>query len=459
MSVTQTRESVARRVEQTTGENAYLCYQCQRCSAGCPMAEHFDLLPSEVLRAIQDGDASVARSRTVWLCASCQTCVTRCPQGIDLPAILDRFRQETLDSPSVPEVARFYKVFMRQVKLLGRVYELGLMGELNLREKQPFRDLPMGLRMIRKGKIRLLPEVVRPPRRVPWVGPAPNRVAYYPGCSLHATGRAYDVSFRAAAGALGVDLVEPKGWTCCGTTPAHGTDAFLAVGLPLRNLALVERMGLDRVVAPCAACYGRFKAALAEYREDGGLAVRVDDWMGYEYRDTVTVANALDLLESRCTDDGFEPRRPLHGLKVACYYGCLLTRPARITGAPDPENPTAMERIVRALGAEPVDWSRKTDCCGGSLSVPQVERAKEMTAQVLADAKARGADVVAVACPLCQVNLDERQPEMAGDLGFTLPVVYVTQLLTLAQGLPLAAAALDQSAVDPRPALARAGHA
>lgn len=459
MNALQTHDALARKVEQSTGENAYLCYQCQRCSAGCPMAEHFDLLPSEVLRAIQEGDTSVARSRTVWLCASCQTCVTRCPQGIDLPTILDRFRQETLDRPSVPEVARFYKAFMRQVKTLGRVYELGLIGELNLRELQPLRDLPMGLRMIRKGKIRFLPEVARPSRRPPWVGTAPNRVAYYPGCSLHATGRAYDRSFRAAAQHLGVELVEPSGWTCCGTTPAHGTDAFLAAALPLRNLALVERMGLDRVVAPCAACYGRFKAALAEYRDDGALAVRVDDWMRYEYRDTVNVESALDLLERRVAGDGFEPRRPLAGLKVACYYGCLLTRPARITGAPDPENPRSMERIVRALGAQPVEWSRKTDCCGGSLSVPQVERAKELTAKVLQDAKARGADLVAVACPLCQVNLDERQPEMASDLGFTIPVVYVTQLLALAAGLPLAAAALELSAVDPKPVLARAGHA
>ena len=440
-----------REVEQATGANAFLCYQCGRCSAGCPMAEHFDLLPSEVLRAIQDGDTSVLQSRTVWLCASCQTCVTRCPQGIDLPSVLDHFRQQTLSSASVPETARFFRVFMRHVKTFGRVYELGLMGELNLREGKPFRDLPLGLRMIRKGKIRLLPEVARPPRRVERVEPAENRLAYYPGCSLHATGLAFDRSFRATAGALGLDLVEPPGWTCCGATPAHGTDAFLAVALPTRNLAVVEQMGLDRVVAPCAACYGRFKAAQHEYRTDGDLALRVDDWLRLPYSDTVRVENALDCLAGRCRDGDLPLERPLAGIRVACYYGCLLTRPADVTGAPDPENPTDMEAIVRALGAEPVEWSRKTDCCGGSLAVPRPERAKELTALILRDAREAGADLVAVACPLCQVNLDERQPEMASDLGFTLPVVYVTQLMAVAMGLPAEAQALELSAVEPAP--------
>ncbi len=445
--------SLAERIERATGENAFLCYQCQRCSAGCPMAEHFDLLPSEVLRAIQEGDESVIRSRTVWLCASCQTCNTRCPQGIDLPAILDHFRQQTLRQAPVPEMARFFRVFMRHVKAFGRVWELGLMGELNLRDGKPLRDLSMGLRMMRKGTIRFLPEFARAPRRVEPVEPAENRVAYYPGCSLHATGIGFDRSFRAAASAVGLELVEIPGWTCCGATPVHGTDPFLAAALPLRNLSVVERMGLDRVVAPCAACYGRFCSALAEYRTDGDLAVRVDDWLGEPFGDRVRVENAVDALAERLSKRREDPERPLMGLKVACYYGCLLTRPDTVTGAADPENPTGMERIVRALGGEPVDWGRKTDCCGGSLAVPRPERAREMTAAVLRDAKASGAEVVAVACPLCHVNLDARQPEMAGGLGFTLPVVYITQLAGFALGLPEEHLGLDLLAVPARPAL------
>ncbi|MDW7708863.1 MAG: heterodisulfide reductase-related iron-sulfur binding cluster [Deferrisomatales bacterium] len=448
----QTSTSLAERVEQATHQNAHLCYQCLRCSAGCPVAEDFDLLPSEVMRAVQEGDESVAGSRTVWLCASCQTCNTRCPQGLDIPGIIDHFRQQTLDRASVPETARFFKAFLRNARIFGRVYEAGLMGELNLRDGHPFRDLGMGLRMIRKGKIRLLPDFARPPRKVSAVSPAPNRVAYYPGCSLHSTGAAFDRSFRAVAGEVGLDVLEMPGWTCCGTTPAHGADPVKAVAMPLQNLAIAEKMGLDRVVAPCAACYGRFQGALRHYRQGGALADRVDAALGSEYGDGVKVLNAVDLLGEVPAESWEEKcKAPLRGLKVACYYGCLLTRPAADTGAPDPEDPQGMERLVRALGGEPLPWSRKTDCCGGSLAISHTGLAKRMTAEILKEAQARGADLIAAACPLCHVNLDERQPEMAADLGFTIPVVYVTQILAVALGLPAEARALDQSAVTPEP--------
>ena len=439
-------------VERATHQNPHLCYQCLRCSSGCPMAEHFDLLPSEVMRAIQEGDESVASSRTVWLCASCQTCNTRCPQALDIPGIIDHFRQQTADNPSVPETARFFKAFLRNARVFGRVYEAGLMGELNLREGKPLRDIGMGLRMIRKGKIRLAPDIARTPREVEAVEPAPNRVAYYPGCSLHSTGAAFDRSFRGVVGALGFELHEIPGWTCCGATPAHGLDPVGAVSMPLRNLATASQMGLERVVAPCAACYGRFQSALQHYREDGDLALRVDDELGRSYPDGVRVLNAVDFLGA-VGSEALEKRvrRPLGGLKVACYYGCLLTRPPSSTGVQECENPTEMDRVVRSLGAEAIDWCRKTDCCGGSLAISHTEIAKRMTAEILKEARERGADMVATACPLCQVNLDERQPEMAADLGFTIPVVYVTQLMAVALGLPEAERALDQSAVAPEP--------
>jgi len=456
MAAQRTDGSLAERVEQATHQNAHLCYQCLRCSAGCPVAEEYDLLPSEVMLAIQNGDESAVESRTVWLCASCQTCNTRCPQGLDIPGVIDHFRQQTLDRASVPETARFFKAFLRNARLFGRVYEAGLMGELNLRDGKPLRDLGMGLRMIRKGKIRLLPDFARNPRRVEAVEPAPNRVAYYPGCSLHSTGAAFDRSFRGVAQALGLEVLEIPGWTCCGTTPVHGADPVQAVSMPLKNLAIAERMGLDRVVAPCAACYGRFQTALRHYRQDGALADRVDGELGRDYGDGVRVLNAVDLL-GEVDLEALENKvtTPLKGLKVACYYGCLLTRPPSDTGAAEPENPQGMERLVRALGGEPLEWSRKTDCCGGSLAISHTDVAKRMTAEILKEAHSRGADVIAAACPLCHVNLDERQPEMEAALGFQLPVVYVTQLLAVAMGLPAEAQALEQAAVAPEPLMGR----
>ena len=451
----EAKATLADQVESATHQNAHLCYQCMRCSSGCPMAEHFDRLPSEVMRAIQDGDESVAASRTVWMCASCQTCNTRCPQGLDIPGIIDHFRQQTIDSASVPETARFFKAFLRNARLFGRMYEAGLMGELNLREGKPFRDLRMGLRMIRKRKIRLAPQFARSPKRVQSVGTAPNRIAYYPGCSLHSTGAAFDRSFRAVAEALGLELREVEGWTCCGATPAHGADAVGAMEMPLRNLATVEQMGLDRMVAPCAACYGRFKSAVRHYREGGDLADRVDDKLGRTYGGGVRVLNALECIREvgiRTLEERVQ--KPLSNTKVACYYGCLLTRPPSDTGAVEAEDPTEMDRVVSALGGEPVEWSRKTDCCGGSLAISHTEIAKQMTAEILKEARERGADLVAVACPLCQINLDERQLEMREALGFTIPVVYVTQLVAAALGLPAEAQALDQSAVEPESLLA-----
>jgi heterodisulfide reductase subunit B len=220
--------------------------------------------------------------------------------------------------------------------------------------------------------------------------------------------------------------------------------------MPIGNLAIAEQMGLDRVVAPCAACYGRFQSALHHYRHDGALADKVDDAVGRRYGDGVRVLNALDCLGELGTDVLRDRvKKSLQGLKVASYYGCLLTRPPDATGSPDAENPTDMDRIVRAVGAQPVEWSRKTDCCGGSLSISHTEIAKRMTAEILKEARERGADLIAVACPLCHVNLDERQPEMAADLGFTIPVVYVTQLAAAALGLSPEAQALDQAAVAP----------
>lgn len=449
MSMPQEKETpFADRVELATRQNAHLCYQCKRCSSGCPVADHFDLLPSDVMLAIQNGDESVMRSRTVWLCASCQTCSTRCPQGLDIPAILDYFRQQTLKNASVPEAARFFATFMRNARFFGRVYEAGLMGELNLREGKPLRDVGMGLGMIRRGKIRLAPSFARPPAKVPRLETAPGAYAYYPGCSLHSTGAAFDRSFKAVAEELGGKMNEIPGWVCCGTTPAHGVDPVAAVAMPLKNLAIAGKMGMKGVVSPCASCYGRFKAAVHHYRHDGNIADKTDEALGEPYADGVEILNALDWLETIDSAAIIQRvQKPLKKLRVACYYGCLLTRPPEMTGAKDVENPMTMERVVRLLGARPVDWNRKTDCCGGSLAVSNTEIAKEMTAAILADAEKADADLIAVACPLCQVNLDERQPEMKEKLGFTIPVVYLTQLMAAAFGLPEKAKSLDQSAI------------
>jgi heterodisulfide reductase subunit B len=166
------------------------------------------------------------------------------------------------------------------------------------------------------------------------------------------------------------------------------------------------------------------------------------------FLDTLLERAGLDAIASRV-------RRPLTGLRLACYYGCLMTRPSRLTGAAHPEYPTGMDELLRALGAEPVDWSAKTECCGGALGVSQMPLALELSRKVIDNAVACGAEAVVTMCPMCHMNLDARQPEMA--LGGAVPILHATQLAVLAFGLGAKAAALDGNVIDPRPLLAGKG--
>ena len=453
--------NLAQVIEQATGSNVHLCYQCVRCSSGCPVAEHMDLLPNQVMRAIQFNDEQVLEAKTPWICAACQTCTTHCPQELDVAGIMDALRIEARRrgiKPPVPEVELFTQIFLRNVGLLGRLYEAGLMAARNVLTLQPLRDIPdLGLQMILKGKIGLLPKFVRPPRQVQRVEPKDNTIAYYPGCSLESTATEYDHTFRAVCEALDVELVEPPGWLCCGSSPAHTTDPVLAGYYAILSLSLVERMGLDQMVAPCLGCFQRFKAGAHEVADDPELAAKVAGKIGYEYQGTVETFHAVDTLLARVGLDGIHARveRPLQGLKVASYYGCATTRPPKYTGSESPENPTSMEEIVQALGAEPVDWSEKTDCCGGSLGLSETSVALELSAKVIEGARAVGADIIINACPLCQVNVESRQVQM--DLGFEMPSLYITQLMALAFGMGESKAELSKNMIDPRPVLGERG--
>ena len=454
-------EVLAEIVEQETGSNIHLCYQCVRCSSGCPVAEHMDLLPHQVMRAIQFNDEQVLEARTPWICAACQTCTTHCPQELDIAGVMDVLRIEARRrgiKPPVREVELFTQVFLRDIGAFGRLYEAGLMVAMNLLTLQPLKDVPdLGVPMILKRKIGLLPKFVRPPRRVRPVEPKENTIAYYPGCSLESTATEYDHTFRAVCEALDLELIEPPGWICCGSSPAHSTDPLLAGYYAILNLSIVERMGLEQLVAPCLGCYQRFRAGAHEVARDPELAAKVADKIGYEYQGTVETVHAVDVLLKRVGIDGIHDRvrKPLEGLKVASYYGCATTRPPKYTGSDSPENPTCMEEIVRALGAEPVDWSYKTDCCGGSLGISQTPLALELSAKIIEDAHASGADIMINACPLCQVNVESRQVQM--DLGFEMPSLYITQLMALAFGLGESKAELNKNMVDPRPVLRERG--
>jgi heterodisulfide reductase subunit B len=460
---TQISTQMAEHIREATGENVYLCYQCVKCTSGCPLGEYFDLSPNQVMRAAQLGmEEALMDSKTPWLCASCQTCTTRCPQGIDIARVMDFLVAEMMArgvKPKVPDVALFNKVFLRDVDILGRSFELGLIAEMNLRTGQPFKDLDLGVNMIKHGKIRFIPEVtLKHKLRLP-EAPAsrpPTEIGYYPGCSLHSIAEEFDRSTRAVIEALGVRPVEPEGWICCGSTPAHRLDHHKATKMPLYSLMLLEQAGLQEVTLPCAACFNRFRAAARDLRLDPKLKDTLEQELGATYHDSVTILSLLELIVDRIglEEVGRQVQRPLEGLKVACYYGCLLTRPPAVTGSTEAEYPMVMDRLMRALGAEPVDWDRKVACCGASLSLPETGIVLKLTGDILANARARGADVVAVACPLCHLNLDGRQTQMPGTE--RMPALYFTQLMAVALGMP-DKAALRRNMIDPRPVLSAHG--
>jgi heterodisulfide reductase subunit B len=274
------------------------------------------------------------------------------------------------------------------------------------------------------------------------------KASYYPGCALHGTALEYDESTRAVAALLDVELVELPDWSCCGASSAHATDEALAIDLPARNLSIAEAQGMDLVV-PCAACYSRLKTAERKTSGDGA-------------RDGgIRVLNPLEFLLAAGLSAKMEGllKRPLTGLKVVCYYGCLLVRPPDVTGTKGYEHPEEMDRLIELTGAEPVPWSYKTDCCGGSLVLTRTDIVMHLAGRLFEKAVEAGAEAIVAACPLCQSNLDSREEEIARRSGsrYGLPVFYFTELIGLAMGHRDADKWLRRHFVDPRKLLASKG--
>ena len=264
------------------------------------------------------------------------------------------------------------------------------------------------------------------------------KYAYYPGCSAESTARDMHQSTLAVAGALGIELVEPKGWTCCGATAGHQTDRVLAASLPAANLAKIKDMGLDCVVN-CAACYNRMSVANHEISTDSEIRKSVSEAIGREYDGSVKIKHFIEVLLGDVGLDKISKliKRPLAGIKVACYYGCLLVRPPKVVKFDDPENPKSLDKLVKTMGGESVDWPYKVECCGGGLSLSRTDVVVNLTDSILGMAKSSGADCIAVSCPMCQINLDLRQQDIKKQSGrdYQMPVIYITQLLGLCLGI------------------------
>lgn len=261
------------------------------------------------------------------------------------------------------------------------------------------------------------------------------KTAYYPGCSLDGTSREFGESLVAVARALGAELHEIDDWNCCGASSAHSVSHELAVALPARNLALAEAQGFEEILAPCAACYNRLAGARQAVTQDDATAAVIRDAIGRPVTARTPVLNVVEFLAR--LEAALAPRiaAPLKNLRVACYYGCLLVRPSHLTAFDDAEQPSKMEAVVKLCGATPVRWNMAVECCGGSFSICRTSSVIRLGRAILDDARRAGAQAIVVACPMCHSNLDFRQAAMRLD-GPPLPIVFLTELVGLAMGLP-----------------------
>jgi heterodisulfide reductase subunit B len=284
--------------------------------------------------------------------------------------------------------------------------------------------------------------------------------SYYPGCSLHASAKEYDESTRGLFKALGIGLKEVPDWLCCGATPAHNVDELLSLSLCAKNLTLADGVEGDLAVA-CAACFSRLKVTQHHLTDNETKRKQVE----YAIDGTVNLHKPIKhLLEILAKDFGLERlagavQKPLSGLKVACYYGCLLTRPPDVPQLDCVEAPTIMERVIGAVGAETVGWSHRMECCGANFTLSRPGVVLKLSGSILDSAKAAGADCLMVACPLCHGNLDIRQKEIEEATGkrFGMPVFYMTQLLALATGVAPTKLGFDSMIVNTLPLLKEKG--
>ena len=251
--------------------------------------------------------------------------------------------------------------------------------------------------------------------------------SYFPGCTDHSTSIEYGMSIHGVFKTLGVELVEIEDWNCCGAAATHSLNHLLSLCLPARNISKAQSAQAGPLVIPCAGCFNMLKRAEYALKNDAEKRKEIEQIVGFTYQESFELLALMDVIVNRI---GLEKvrgqvKKPLKGLKAACYYGCALVRHPRVTQLDDPENPQYLDRVMKALGAEPVEWSYKIDCCGADLALTYGNVVKKMVGKIVAMAKEAGAHCVVTSCGLCQANLEMRQ-----DIG--LPIFYFTELMGVA---------------------------
>ena len=262
-------------------------------------------------------------------------------------------------------------------------------------------------------------------------------IGFYPGCSLKGTSSEYAQSTVALAKIFDIRFTEIEDWNCCGATAAHNLNKELAEALPARILALAEKQGLNEIVVPCAACYNRLNVSQHEWNNDPALKERIVEIIGMPLKGTCKILNVMQFIDKYIAGRLAEKIVRPYERKVVCYYGCLLVRPQSILQFDRLEDPQSMDELMRKIGANPLDWGFKTECCGAGLSVSRTGVVAKLSGKIVQDAEDRGAEAIIVACPMCQSNLDMRRKHIDSYLKkkTKIPVLYITQAIGLAVGL------------------------
>jgi len=276
------------------------------------------------------------------------------------------------------------------------------------------------------------------------------KLPYYPGCTLYTKAKPLNTSLHSCFEMIGVELVELPHWYCCGTTFTLARDNRMSLIAPLRILAKAQHEG-ERVLAPCSICYNTLKRANFILKEDEETLDIINEHLEESYDGNETVLHPLEFFRDNAQLVKSKVKKNLKELKVGCYYGCLLLRPDNEIKFDDPEKPTIFETFVSMIGATPIDFPLKVECCGSYLVVNSPDAAVEASYKLLRNAQGNGADVIVTSCPLCHYNLDALQGKIkkAHPEFKEIPVFYFSQLLAIALGVEKQNLGLEQNKVSP----------
>jgi heterodisulfide reductase subunit B len=292
------------------------------------------------------------------------------------------------------------------------------------------------------------------------------KYGYYPGCSLEKNAIAYHQSAMAATKPFGVEFVEIDDWNCCGATEYIALNLTAAYSLVARNLAIAEKQDNNgQVVAPCSACFLNLSKAAQYLAESPALNEKVNTALaagGMHYdAGHLRVRHLLDIVVNDIGYDAIaeKVKKPLKGLRIAPYYGCLIVRPAFQGVFDDAEYPTTLDKLMKTLGATVVDYPMKAHCCGGHMTQISQSTGLELIRQLLQNAVENQADAIVTLCPMCQLNLDAYQNDVNKffKTNYKIPILYFTQMMGLAFDIPTAESGIGKEFIDARPALAKIG--